>query len=138
MPDVIGELASKSGISVDQAKKGLGAVLAAMRGALPAESFSRVQEAVPNAGELMEGAEESGQESSGGVLGAITSTLGKLFGGGESTALTKLAQAGFSAEQLREFLPNVLEFLKAKLPADVMERIGSLIPTSTAAGETDE
>jgi hypothetical protein len=138
MPDVIGELASKSGISIDQAKKGLGAVLAAMKGALPAESFSRVQEAVPDAGELTADAEQSDQESSGGVLGAITSTLAKLFGGEGTTAVAKLAQAGFSAEQLREFLPNVFEFLKAKLPADVMERIGSVIPTSTAADKTEE
>jgi hypothetical protein len=137
MSETIGELASKSGLSVDQAKKGLGALLASMKGNLPAESFSRLQEAVPDAGQMMAGAEQSGQESPGGVLGAITSTVGKLFGGGEATLTAKLTQMGFSAEQLQQFLPNALEFLKSKLPADVVERIGSLIGGAGATGKMD-
>jgi hypothetical protein len=136
MSETIRELASKSGLSIDEAKKGLGALLAAMKGILPTESFSKVQAAVPDAGQMMAGAEQSGQEPSGGVLGAISSTVGKLFGGGDSTAAAKLAQMGFSAEQLQQFLPNALEFLKARLPADVMERISSLIPA--AAAKTDK
>jgi hypothetical protein len=87
---------------------------------------------------MMAGAEQSSQESSGGVLGAITSTVGKLFGSGESTAVAKLTQMGFSAEQLQQFLPHAMEFLKKKLPADVMERISSMIPAAGAAGKTEE
>jgi hypothetical protein len=138
MSETIGELASDSGLSLDQAKKGLGALLSSLKDALPAESFSRVQEAVPDAGHMMADAEESGQESSGGVLGAITSTVGKLFGGGAPTALAKLTQLGFSPEQLQQFLPNALEFLKGKLPADVMERISSMIPGAKATAGTGE
>jgi hypothetical protein len=137
MAETIGELASKSGISVDQAKEGLGALLSSLKGALPAESFSRLQEAVPDAGPMTAGAEKSGQESSGGLLGALTGAVGKLFGGGEGTLTAKLAQMGFSPEQLQQFLPNALEFLKRKLPADLMERIGSLIGGAGAAGKTD-
>jgi hypothetical protein len=137
MSETIGELASKSGLSIDEAKKGLGALLSSLKGVLPAEIFSRVQAAVPDAGQMMTGAEQSGHEASGGVLGAITSTVGKLFGGGDSAAVAKLSQMGFSAEQLQQFLPNALEFLKARLPADVMERISSLIPGAAAAAKTD-
>jgi hypothetical protein len=137
MSETIGELASKSGLSIDEAKKGLGALLGAMKGILPAESFSKVQAAVPDAGQMMAGAEQSGHEPSGGVLGALSSTVGKLFGGGDSTAAAKLTQMGFSAEQLQQFLPNALEFLKARLPADVMERISSLIPAAATA-KTDK
>jgi hypothetical protein len=138
MSETIGELASKSGLSIDQAKKGLGALLSAMKGHLPAESFSKVKEAVPDADQMMAGAEQSGQESSGGVLGAITGAVGKLFGGGESAATAKLTGLGFSAEQLQQFLPKVLEFLKSKLPADVMERITSMLPGAAKAGKTGE
>jgi hypothetical protein len=132
MSETVGELASESGLSVDQAKKGLGALLSALKAHLPAESFSRVQQAVPDAGQMMADAEQSGQESSGGVLGAIAGTVKKLFGGGESMAATKLAQVGFTAEQLHQFLPKALAFLKSKLPADIMERISSMIPGAAA------
>jgi hypothetical protein len=138
MSETIGELASNSGLSIEQAKKGLGALLSSMKGHLPPESFSRLKEVVPDADQMMAGAEQSGPEPSGGILGAISSGFGKLFGGGEAAATAKLTQMGFSADQLQRFLPNALEFLKSKLPPDVMNRISSLIPGAEATAHSEK
>src|SRR5262249_52084429 len=129
MADIITDLASKSGISPDLARKGLGGVLAFFQSKLPADTFSQVSAAVPGADSMMAAA-QAGQESSGGILSAVTSAVGKLFGGGGAAEMvSKLTQLGFSAEQLQAFLPRVLDFFKGKLPGDVMSQVSGLMPT---------
>ena len=49
MADIVSELASKSGVSTDLAKKGLGALLSFVKKSLPADSFSRFSSAFPGA-----------------------------------------------------------------------------------------
>jgi hypothetical protein len=133
MADIVSELASKSGVSSDLAKKGVGALLTFIKAKLPADNFSKVSSAIPGADHMMAAAAESGGESSAGILGAVGGLAGKLFGGaGAATALvSKLTQLGFSEEQLQRFLPAVLEFVKGKLPPDVVDKIMGLIPIGT-------
>jgi hypothetical protein len=132
--DFISELASRSGISADQAKKGVGALLAFLKSHLPAEGFANVSAAVPGAENMM--AASAGAGPSGGVVGALTSAVGKLFGGGGGAAALagQLAHLGFSADQLQKFLPGVIEFLKNKLPADTLKQLRALIPTEEKVG----
>jgi hypothetical protein len=136
MADIIGELAAKSGISPDLAGKGVGAVLGVLKDKLPANAFSQVQAAVPNANALMEDAQSASGDGGGGVLGAVTGALGKLTGGGGGAAalMNKFTQLGFSPDQLQKFLPNVIEFLKSKLPADVISKVGALLPGAGQGG----
>ena len=135
MADFISELASKSGVSTDQAKKGVGALLAFFKDHTSAEGFSKIAAAVPGADGMMAAAQEDAGKSSGGILGAVTGMAGKLFGGGGGAALvTKLTQLGFSGEQAQPFLANVLEFFKDKLPGDLMKQVSGLIPTGEKVG----
>jgi hypothetical protein len=134
MADIISDLASKSGISPDLAKKGLGTVLSFFKEKVPAEAFSRIAAAVPGADGMMAAA-QAVPEQSGGIIGAITGAASKLFGGSGAAIVTKLTQSGFSADQLTTFLPNVLEFLKSKLPADVMKQISGLLPAAEGAAK---
>lgn len=131
--DFINDLAERSGISIDQAKKGLGAVLGFLRDKLPAESFSKVTSAVPGADRMMAESETAEEEDSGGIVGRVTGAIGKLFGGGAGEMVSKLSSLGLSVDQVKSFLPNVLAFLKDKLPADVMKKISGLIPAREAA-----
>jgi len=133
MADIITDLASRSGISPDLAQKGLGAVLAFFQSKLPADTFSKVRAAVPGADGMMAAA-ETGQEASGGIVRAVTGAVGKLFGGGGAAEMvSKLTEHGFSAEQLQAFLPSVLDFLKSRLPGDVMKQVSALIPTGVGS-----
>jgi len=130
MADIISDLAAKSGVSADLAQKGMGALLSFVKEKIPAESFSKVTGAIPGADTMMAAAAEEGQEASGGIISTVSGLAGKLFGGagGASELVSKLTQFGLSADQLQRFIPTVLEFLKGKLPGDVMNKITALIP----------
>jgi uncharacterized protein (DUF2267 family) len=128
MADFISDLATKAGVSPDMARKGVGAILALLKEKLPAGSFSQVLSAIPNANNLMADAQESQEGSGGGVLGAVSAAVSKLVGGGAAELTNRLSKLGFSAEQLERFLPKVLEFLKSKLPADVLKHASAHLP----------
>jgi hypothetical protein len=135
MADVVAELANRTGIPPEMVRKGLGAVLALMKDRLPANVYGQVQSAVPDAEGLVSAA-PAAPAPAGGVLSAVVAAAGKLLGGsgGDAAALTgRLAQAGFSAEQLEKFLPAVMEFLKGKLPEDAMKQLTGLLPAPAEA-----
>ena len=135
MADPIDELASKTGISPDQAKKGLGAVLAVCKDKLPADVYSRIESAVPGSDDAVQAAKADPESSGGGFLGAIAGLAGKIFGeGGTSALVSKLSGLGFSAEQVKDFLANVFAFLKDKLPEDTMKKVSALFPTGEEKG----
>jgi hypothetical protein len=128
MADFISELATKAGVSPEMAGNGVGAILTLLKEKLPADIFSQVLSAIPNANNLMTHAKESQEGSSGGVLGAVSAAVSKLVGGGAADLTNRLSHLGFSAEQLKSFLPRVLEFLKGKLPADVLKHASAHLP----------
>jgi hypothetical protein len=115
------------------AKKGLGAVLAFLKGKIPAESFNKVSNAIPDADGLMAAADaDQGESSGGGLLGAAAGMAGRLFGGGSgggAALASKLTKLGFSPDQLQGFLKNALDSLRGKLPADVVDKLSSFLPT---------
>jgi hypothetical protein len=133
--DFISELASRSGINLDMARKGLGAILAFFKEKLPADTFAKVSGAVPGAEGLMADAEAAPQaQAEGGVMHTLAEWAGKLFGGGGASAvLAKLTALGFSPEQVKSFLPKVLDFLKGKLPPEAMKQISGLLPVGEEA-----
>lgn len=134
MADIVSELASKCNISPELAQKGLGTILTFMKSKLPPDTYAKVSAAVPGADNLVTAA-KSAPQSSGGMVDAVTSAVGKMSGGGGATeAVAQLAKLGFSAEQLETFVPKVLEFLKTKLPPDVVKQISGLIPVPEPAG----
>jgi hypothetical protein len=132
MADIASELASKCGISTEAAEKGLGVVLGLIKSKLPGETFSKVTAAVPGADQMIAAAADTGTEA-GGVVGAVKGAIGKIFGGGADTAIAQFAQVGMTPEQMQRFLPKVLEFLKGRLPENVMNQIMGLLPVPAEA-----
>jgi hypothetical protein len=134
MADIIAELAARAGVSPEMAGKGIGAILNLLKDKLPAGLFTQVQAALPNANGLMADAAQA-QETSGGLMGAVSGAVGKLFGGGGAAeAVNKLGHLGFSADQIQKFLPSVMEFFKNKLPPDVLKQVSGFLPTGEAGG----
>jgi hypothetical protein len=129
MADIVTEVAAKTGMSPELVRKGLGAILAYLKTKMSADNYAKLQAAVPGADGLVDEAAKAGAAPSGGMLGAVGGAVSKLFGGsGEGQLLTGLTSAGFSTDQLQEFLPKVMESLKGKLPADVMKQASGLLP----------
>jgi hypothetical protein len=83
---------------------------------------------MPKASNLMAAAEATQESPTGGILGAVGSAVSKLVGGGAAELTSQFTQLGFSADQLRRFIPGVLVFLKNKLPADVLKQASALLP----------
>jgi hypothetical protein len=135
MADTITELASRSGISPEMAKKGLGTLLGALQHALPAESFAKIEGAIPGAASMLADAQAQGEAASGGLLGAIKDRAGKLFGGGGSpeALAAHFGKLGFAPDQVKHFIPQVVEFLKGKLPPDLMKHVSALLPHEQGA-----
>jgi hypothetical protein len=132
MADLVTELANRSGVSTEMARKGIGAVLSFLKDKIPAESFTKVTNAVPDSANLMAAQVDSGEAGGGGVLSAVAGAVGKVLGGGAGGAaalVSKLGNLGFSAEQSQGFLKNALDSLKDKVPGDVFKRISGLFPT---------
>jgi hypothetical protein len=132
MADIVTDLAEKSGISPDQARKGLGAVLSFVKEKVPEDTFAQVSAAVPGSDQMMAAAGEPG-ERSGGVIESIKGVASKLFGGGGAALLSKLSGLGITAEQAQSFLPRVMEYFKGKLPDSVMQKVSGLFPTPQGA-----
>jgi hypothetical protein len=128
MADLINDLASKAGVSPEQAQQGLGAVLGFLKSHLPADAYARVSAAVPEGASAAAAAPPA--EEPGGLLSGLAGAVGKLFGGGGAAQelVAKLTHLGFSAEQLQAFLPRVMESLRGKLPEDVMRKLSGLLP----------
>jgi hypothetical protein len=132
MADIVSDLAEKCGLSTDQAKQGLGAVLSFAKESLPEDTFAQVSAAVPGSDQIM-AAVGPQEERSGGVIETIKGVATKLFGGGGATALlAKLSSFGISAEQAKSFIPRVMEYLKGKIPDSVMQKVSGLFPTPQA------
>ncbi|HEY7503996.1 MAG TPA: DUF2780 domain-containing protein, partial [Gemmatimonadales bacterium] len=64
-------LGSKLGLSPDQSKAGVGAILAYAEGALPSTDFQKISAAIPGAGDNIQAAKDAG-----GVTGPITDEAG--------------------------------------------------------------
>jgi len=138
MGDVVSSLSSQTGLDADLVRKGLGAVLKMLQDQLPPELFSKVQGVVPDAAAMISASESAGPEA-GGMIQAVTSLAGKLFGNrGEAAAdlFTRLGQHGFSADQLNAFLPNVLEIFKDKLPPEALAKVEGLVPGLSEVAES--
>jgi phage-related tail fiber protein len=131
MADIATELAARSGVSPDLAKKAMGAILAFLKDKIPAEAFAKISNVVPETEGLMTAATAGQGESGGGVVGAVTGAVSKLFGVGTGSAalVSKLTQLGLAPEQVQGFLKSAVDFLKDKLPADVLKQITGLFPS---------
>src|SRR5262245_20596785 len=129
MADITSELASRTGISEDAARKGLGIVLGLLKNNLPEDNFTKVTAAVPGAEEMMAAASPTSEPTSGGVMDTVKGAIGHIFGSGSTEALlAKFGQLGLTPEQIQAFLPQVAEFLKGKVPDSVMNQITALLP----------
>ncbi len=138
MSDIVSTLSSETGISPDLVRKGLGAVLNTLQDQLPPELFTKVQGVLPDAGAMISASEAAGPGASS-MIEAVTSLAGKLFGSrGEAATdlFARLGQHGFSPEQLKAFLPKVLEFFKDRLPPEILKSVEKLIPGLPEVAET--
>lgn len=107
-------LTSKLGMSPDQSKAGVGAILAYAEGALPAADFEKVSAAIPGAGDNIQAAKDAG-----GVTGPITDVSGL------NAAFAKL---GISPETANQLVPAVTDYLGKVAGPETANLLKGLFP----------
>jgi hypothetical protein len=134
MADTPNALASETGLSSELVHSGLGAILDFLKQHLGPEMFDRIQQVIPNATDFLkrfESAPDASGSGGGGSMAAVAGLASKLFGSGGGD-VAKLFESfdklGFTSEQIETFLPKAFEFLKAHLPADLVEQVLAKLP----------
>ena len=149
--------------SEQQLKDTLGGVLSYIKSKLGSADFSKIQAALPEAGNLAsqaesENASRAGGDAGGGVNSLMSSAMGMLGGQkqeeGSGTAapadgsnaspidsmtelLGYLGKMGINPQQAMAFLPIVAKFMQENAGVDVSSALGTSSTTS-AAGTTGE
>lgn len=119
--DLIATATRVVGVSDGAASAGVGGLLAVLRSKLGGQ-FGKIEEAIP-------GAEALAKATPGNspVMGMIGSLLGK--GPGTMGAVAcRLAKSGIAPGKVQSFLKVFVDFLKSKLPPDVMKSIAEKVP----------
>jgi hypothetical protein len=132
MASFLEELADKAGLQTDQAHQGIGALLTMLKDRLDPETFSRLQQAIPNASEVLAKVQSKLEESKGGLLDALKEMSGKLLGGNNQDATAALhshfGNFGLTPDHLKDFLPALGDMLARRLPPEVMDQIHAHVP----------
>jgi nucleoid DNA-binding protein len=110
MEELLKNVQEKTGLSMDQAKSAISAVLGFIRGKLPEQAAGQFDTAIAGLGQT-----------------------GKLPAG--LTDLSALAEkTGLAGGQVGSLVETVMTFLKDKLPADVVNQITTAMSSGMLAG----
>jgi hypothetical protein len=107
-------LSSRLGLSSDQAKAGVGAILAYAEGALPATDFQKISTAIPGAGDNIQAAKDAGA-----VTDPITDVAGL------NAAFSKLS---ISPEAANQLVPAVTDYVGKVAGPDTANLLKGLFP----------
>ncbi len=121
MKELVDLLTKKLGVNASQAEGGAAVLFKAAKDKLGGEEFNRLLGGVPGLGDLMKTAPPAGG-GLGGLLGGIAGAMGgnaALI----STIVGGFGKLGLTAEDAKRFGPVMFEFLKTKVPADVVTRL---------------
>jgi hypothetical protein len=124
---LVDSLVSSLGVTKEQAAGGAGALLDLARKQLSAEDFSKVKEAIPDAGALVDTVPKGGDMSK--ALGNASSMLGGA--GGSLEGLAGLAgtfsQLGLNADMVGKFVPVLLDFAQGAGGDSVMNLLQGVL-----------
>jgi hypothetical protein len=130
MNEMISTLSTRLGLDPAMVEKGLAALLSGLKAHLPPELYEALHQAIPDADAIVSkaaNADDSAQQS-GGLLASIVEIAGKVFGGDTSKVLSELTKAGFSAEQIEQFVMHAFKFLETIVPKEILDQVKSRVP----------
>jgi Protein of unknown function VcgC/VcgE (DUF2780) len=121
MKELIDMLTKKLGVNATQAEGGAAVLFKAAKDKLGSEEFGNLLGGVPGLNDLMKKVPASGG-GFGGLLGGLAGAIGgnaALI----STIVGGFGKLGLTAEDARRFAPVMSEYLKTKVPPDVVSKL---------------
>ena len=108
--DLAGLLVNKLGVTQAQAEGGAGSIFNVAKGALSADDFSKVTNALPEASKLMQAAPTSGvAQAASAAVGNKAGSLGNL-----ASLAGSFSQLGMKGNMVSQFIPIVLDYATSK------------------------
>lgn len=139
MQNLVTQLAQQFGLRSEQVQAGAGAVLQLLQEKAGGADFQQLLGKVPGAKAWIEQARAMPQQAGqvgGGLLGQASNLLGAVTGQGQSGLagiLGKLEQAGFKPDSAVQFVPALLEQLKATAGPDTLNKLLDQVPALKGA-----
>lgn len=128
--DLIQSLSSQLGIPAEQAQAVAGGALGFLKDKLGGDG-AKLDAAVPELGGWEKAA--SAATGGGGLLGMAAGMLGG--SAGEAAGLVAiLAKVGLDADKAQMVAPLVLDFLKSRLPPEMVSKVLAVAPMLTGGG----
>jgi len=121
MKELVDLLTGKLGVNATQAEGGAAVLFKAAKDKLGGDEFNKLLGGVPGLGDLMKKAPATGG-GLGGLLGGIAGAMGgnaALI----STIVGGFGKLGLSADDAKRFAPVMFDFLKTKVPPDVVGKL---------------
>ena len=134
MQEQIKAWATKFGVQPTQVEAGIGAVLGFIQSKVPPGQFQQLQGLMPMAQQWIQKAgalPTNGAQGGSDLMSMASGLLGKLSGGGQNglgTVLTQLQGAGFKPETAMQFVPAVLNQLKAAAGPEKFDQLLASVP----------
>jgi hypothetical protein len=145
MSEQLNKWAKELGIPVEKVQTAVGGLLAALRGALPQETYEEVVAEVPECEESVAAFESTASEQieatepaekKGSILGSLAGAVGRAATGTlkDSTAVVSaLASLGLNNDQVRSLAGKLQEALKGRVSPEIMAKIEQVLPAPEEA-----
>jgi uncharacterized protein (DUF2267 family) len=130
MADFLSDLAAKAGLNSEQTSQGVSALLASLKSRLSPEAFAHLKNAIPGSEAMLASVQENAESAGAGLVESVKNVAGKIWSGAKQapTALAGLTSAGWSGDQVKNFLPKLHDMLANKLPENVLAQIQEHLP----------
>lgn len=129
--ELVQDAATRTGLSLDQARTGLAAALALMQKHGEPAKVGELIEAIPGSGDLAAEGEVLTRQKSGGLMGGLMRNMGGASGAAMSDAMAmgqQLAKRGITTSDMQAMLPVAMSFVREKTGRDLLREVLSTIP----------
>lgn len=129
--ELIQDASTKSGLSLDQARTGLGAALSLIEKHGDKLKVAELLDAIPGASKLAADGSVMTQQTAGGLMGGLMRNVGGAGGAAMSDAMAmgqKLARQGITTSDMQAILPVAMEFVRSKTGRDLLRDVLVTVP----------
>lgn len=134
MQQIIAQLTAQLGLKKEQIEAGAGAILNLVKEKIPQAEFQQLLGKLPGANDWLAKAQAlpaTAQQTASGLLGQASNLLGSLTGnaqGGLAALLSQLEKAGFKADSAMQFVPALLNQIKAAVGPEQLNKLLAQVP----------
>jgi hypothetical protein len=129
--ELIQDASARTGLSVDQARMGLGAALSLIEKHGDAVKVAELLDEIPGAARLAAEGAVLTQQKSGGLMGGLMNKVGGAGGAAMSDAMAmgqKLARQGITTSDMQAILPVAMAFVRDKTGRDLLREVLVTVP----------